>query len=150
MTKPSDLIAELKRLGEAATPGPWETETINADFYEPDRITSRGISQKDGKGLNQGEDYEMFSVDDCDLIIALRNALPQILALLEAGEGLVKTARDARNALSSLPIDALGETDDGIHSWPIRDEMTAHLDAKIDAYDNAAASGETGDGDGKA
>lgn len=81
MTTPKITEAELARLEElekAATEGPWEEHEITEGWAleecEP-YVISRGI-----KGLNHGEEIELFDKEDVLLIVALRNAAPALIA----------------------------------------------------------------------
>jgi hypothetical protein len=61
----SGMVARLRELEAAATPGPWEV--IDQIFFAGD----------DGLG-------EMDTQRDAALLVAARNALPQLLAIAEA------------------------------------------------------------------
>lgn len=54
------------------TPGKIEVHEIR-DGYD-NGVVSRGIRRVDGKGLNTGEDYEMFSEADAERLVACWNA----------------------------------------------------------------------------
>lgn len=98
-------IEELERLHEAATPGPWEVDTIKSEGEYgsgPDTLTGFAVSvilDPNGKALadalnsdlivvhEDGGDWDGYvaawdetSANDFALIVALRNALPEIIA----------------------------------------------------------------------
>jgi hypothetical protein len=56
----------LKMARNKHTPGPWEVHEV----FEHDEVISRGVRQVGGKGINTGEDFEMFSEADARLIAA--------------------------------------------------------------------------------
>lgn len=72
--------ADLRILHEAATVGPWEYREFDAD--EPRGIVAE--SSGDPVVIEAGLHYER----DLRLIVALRNAAPQLIALLAAAERL--------------------------------------------------------------
>lgn len=102
-------IAELRRLHEAATPGPWE----NGNEYDGTR--SCRITGPDG--LDFKVDYEpqrhFYSQykDAADLIVAARNALPRLLdenERLRAAVGLEARDRIVSASPGELLIDRNG------------------------------------------
>jgi len=64
-------------------------------------------------------------------------ALPPVAALIEA-------LRDAREAIASLPDDALGIARDHFTVWPIRDELLSKIDAALAQF---IAEQERGEGE---
>lgn len=78
-------VDELARLDKLATPGPWHVHEV--DHHE-DGVHSRGVAGPDGRGINRGEDVELFGEADADLIVAARNALPVVLARMAAADAL--------------------------------------------------------------
>lgn len=74
------MLDELRRLNEAATPGPWSTFGVG-DEYE----TTPYLKCGEG-GFTTSWDEE--KLDDLELIVAMRNALPKILACIEAQDAL--------------------------------------------------------------
>lgn len=100
-------LAELRELEAKATPGEWEVHEVT-DY---DEVISRGMMVKGGRGINRGEEFELFGEDDAALIVALRNALPSLLARIEQLErenkelrSLVeRSAVEQRGAKLSIP-----------------------------------------------
>ena len=76
---------ELERLHKAATPGPWyiESDPYNAPFPA---ICEAG-SPFEIASFTMGED-ENENQANADIVTHLRNAVPDILALLDENEGL--------------------------------------------------------------
>jgi hypothetical protein len=62
-------------------------------------------------------------------------------ALIIAAPELLKVCKDARDAIASLPEEALGIAYDTRDHWPIRDELLHNLDEAIKKA--------TGESDGK-
>lgn len=64
------------------------------------------------------------------------DAVKDVLRAVNSHEALVKTLTDARAAIASLPMDALGFASDPsgaqIH-WPIRDELLHRIDTALSA-----------------
>lgn len=74
---PEALLLELERLDKAATPGPWEVE----DFGGWWRVKHEGaVCFDDGSACD--EYNQECSEENRDLLVALRNSLPAILAHL--------------------------------------------------------------------
>ena len=72
MSDSNTLINELKRLvalRAKATGGEWEPHDITDDG----EAISRGIKVVGGKGLNNGDEYELFSEEDAGFIAAAGN-----------------------------------------------------------------------------
>ena len=67
-----ERIAELRRLHEAATPPPW----LDDGGY-------RARRESDGECLYEGKHFEAHRSDNIELTVALRNALPALLAEIE-------------------------------------------------------------------
>ena len=80
----TELIEELKRLHAEATPGPWVSRDGVTNIFGPQRrmvaLASAYSSNVDG-GRCAAE-----NAANAALILALRNALPAIITLLEAGQ----------------------------------------------------------------
>lgn len=64
MTSSLDILAKLAEARAKATAGPWKAHEI----YDEGDVVSRGVSQAGGKGLNHGEDCELFSTEDAAFI----------------------------------------------------------------------------------
>lgn len=96
MSSLSELIDEFERLDREATPGPWEHRPrggpISSGIEEglPDYWS--GILSVPAQPFALGRVAAAFESDsypsDAALIVALRNALPRIVALLKAGEAM--------------------------------------------------------------
>jgi hypothetical protein len=76
-----ERIADLERLMEAATPGPWAA-TKHGHVIT---VSGGGVVTMDGAGKN-----------DVACIIAMRSALPALLARLRALEAVAEAARPFR------------------------------------------------------
>lgn len=82
-------LGELKRLDAEATPGPWK-----------DVLTQAGIRHiEPGKCSEEicalyGGPHDVGDVENSSLIVAIRNALPQIIRELEAGRALAESVRE--------------------------------------------------------
>lgn len=98
------------------TPGPWKSEN-GTDAY---------LIGTDTTAI--GRVY--YTADDTgEANSRLIKAAPDLLAACEA----------ARDALNSLPVDALGFENDGKEVWPLRDEL---IHALTDAIAKARGEGE--------
>ncbi len=75
----AERISELRRLCEAATPGPWLSEIDGYGVKEV--IGPRLINIDDGSGLRK---YPCYA--DLTFIAASRTALPELLDALEAAQ----------------------------------------------------------------
>ena len=87
MTTTPETIAELKRLLAEATPGPWLHETMAkcVSGGTPLRAICRWSADR----------------NDADLIVAAVNALPDLLAHIEAAQAQVKVLREALVKISN-------------------------------------------------
>ena len=87
----STLIAELRRLDAEATPGPW-THRRN---HRPYRIVVFGGRKAYEDGYTTGD----IKAGDAALIAEVRNLLPRLIRLLEAGERMAEvfSCRCSRN-----------------------------------------------------
>ena len=123
-----DALDELRRLHDAATPGPWESDTVeNADavygFGDDEGIgfDARAIYSPDGKVLfdslnsDAGEVLEEWGDDETHgsawdevakqnaaLIAATRNALPALIAAAEREQPASSALAIAREALERI------------------------------------------------
>ena len=81
-----NLIEELKRLHAEATPGPWVSRDGVTNIFGPQR---RMVALASAYSTNVNEDRcAAENAANAALILALRNALPAIITLLEAGQAL--------------------------------------------------------------
>jgi hypothetical protein len=80
--------AALRRLHEAATEGPWHPER-----HDDDTLTGY-VMDSGGNIVASVELCDRASLADVELVPALRNAAPRLIALLEAAERL-RVARAA-------------------------------------------------------
>lgn len=92
------MTIDTKRVRDllaSATPGPWcvYEESDGADDSVSEVMQARGIMSEESGGLNHGTDYELFTLPDADLIVAMRNELPAILDHLDRLEEVAKAAR---------------------------------------------------------
>ena len=86
------------------TATPWEVHEINDGHIGDNEVISRGFrSSVTGKGINTGEDYEMFSAADAERIVQCVNACaglsdPEatITALVEALQELIEVVDGVR------------------------------------------------------
>ncbi len=62
-----------------STKGPWKVYEVE----EEGRIIARGIQQVEGKGLNKGLEYELFSKADATLIAAAPTLYTTVQDLLD-------------------------------------------------------------------
>jgi len=96
-------LDELRRLLADATPGPWH------DTYE--HYVSDELAGPDGKSLlharsNSDDPEPCFRhTPDAQLVIAMRNAMPALLAEAEAG-------RKLREACDGLDLDSIADARD--------------------------------------
>jgi len=82
----TELIEELKRLHAEATPGPWVSRDGVTNIFGPQR---RMVALASAYSTNVNEDRcAAENAANAALILALRNALPAIIARLEAAEGM--------------------------------------------------------------
>lgn len=114
-TKPAPVDVELlQRLSDAATAGPWRPDPgeyrlyiwggdghmiadhIDDEPYEPEGkgalVRIRGVGCRDQRRPDERERNH-------DLIIAMRNALPQLLADLRLARGLLETFKEENSQL---------------------------------------------------
>lgn len=80
-----NIITRLKELEAAATPGPWSWE------YEGDQ-GSNIIETREGYAvITRDAGYYGPNIPTGDLIIEMRNALPKLLAMVEAAQEVLVT-----------------------------------------------------------
>jgi hypothetical protein len=145
-------ILELERLLSRATTRPWRHDVIESlgknwllsSSFGEDPDGTRPILTTDSiAGLDA---YCAPPSDDIKAIAAVMNAAPRLLqaarqqtvatrpqgreelraqhaAMLEMQDPLARTLLAVRDALQSLPEDALGEGESGGACWPLRDEL---------------------------
>ena len=81
----NELTEHLRTLLDAATPGPWTFTDVDPEFADVE------ICSVDGTYVGQTS-YDTLSgttrnsINDAALIVAVRNALPDLLEIIEAGE----------------------------------------------------------------
>lgn len=80
-------IANLRKLLDAATPGPWHREWADS-HPDPANIEILSIGRGDRIALIEEPD-DASEVADADLIVALRNAAPAIIDEVERLRGIV-------------------------------------------------------------
>lgn len=86
------------------TPGPWEVHEVIDDY-----VISRGVrSSVTGKGINTGEDYEMFSEADAHLIAAAPELLEVLRGILSLNG--VRIDRDLCKAAQAAIAKAEGRS----------------------------------------
>ena len=89
-----NTLDKLRELHEKATPGPWQTDLCNGEVR--------------GEFLENESIYPLIphSEEDCELIVAMRNALPQLLTVVEAARGTLGSQdtdqTELRDALAAL------------------------------------------------
>lgn len=124
---PAQQAAEVLRLSEQATPGPWEI--IYERYHEGiayikrDPETGEITYCETVQGTDANDSFEDFKYPDEKLVLFYRTAAPAIAqALLDALErlatveaerdGLVRALRSANETISALMAEGFGEDDD--------------------------------------
>lgn len=79
----SQTLEKLKKLESEATEGPWVIDEVTE--FDADEVVSRGFETKDGKPINEGDEYQLFSREDSELITELRNNAKELIRLAEIG-----------------------------------------------------------------
>lgn len=79
-------LSELEALEKAATKGPWEWSGRKVD--EDGHVYIPQCSALGGTLIHLADTYE-GSAEDCDLIAAARNALPELLAFVRKARKLL-------------------------------------------------------------
>ncbi|GGD74136.1 hypothetical protein [Croceicoccus mobilis] len=138
---PDGLAAELAVLDAKATPGPWyrlDPPWISGDVEttimaeSPDPHVARFICDFDFAGMFEEDDGKKSECPDADadLILALRNSLPAIIASLSASNDS-NAMRDAltlaRNRLQALAVRAPFNSAEGFDASRWADEATEAL-----------------------
>lgn len=109
MTAPRLDLGELRRLHEAATPGPWETSRIGDEPYMRLETKDQGLQISAFLGAITAQEGNMA------LIAAMRNALPALLSIAEAAEAWLErgstldTHAALRAALAAVRKEEKGE-----------------------------------------
>ena len=101
MTAPRLDLGELRRLHEAATPGPWETSRIGDEPYMRLETKDQGLQISAFLGAITAQEGNMA------LIAAMRNALPALLSIAEAAEAFMSEEHDCDDDQPCLYHDAL-------------------------------------------
>jgi hypothetical protein len=88
---PMGLLDELERLEKASTPGPWAKKPVSRYFYSEDGLLI-GITQFD-----EGDDIDRYptlvaSYDNAAFIVAVRNALPQLIEVIKEARPIIEIA----------------------------------------------------------
>lgn len=88
------MLERLEQLEKAATPGPWvrggrglHSEQLVASFNKDGSLSSRHSGDHLPVFWDSTGRKKRYS-EDCDLIAAARNALPALLAVARAAEGI--------------------------------------------------------------
>lgn len=94
MSTPDTLLADLRRLHEAATPGPWQCEDRGGMA-----VSIIGHTRVPDLHWNGECHYldSLFFKPDMKLCAAMRTALPALLTRLEAAERLERAAESLRD-----------------------------------------------------
>ena len=100
----AELVTELRALLEKATPGPWRLWDGYAAFDGSQRCLR--IGNDAGRGIRAGHDDTDLagSREDFELVAEAVNALPRLLAALEAGERLRASIRSDERNIGNLTI----------------------------------------------
>lgn len=123
---------ELERLHKAATPGPWEIESdpYNAPFPA---ICEAG-SPFEIASFTMGED-ENENQANADIVTHLRNAVPDILALLDEN-AMLRERLEVVDGLSMEDSDGISCRDETIR---LQDKRIAALAARVERLEADAA-----------
>lgn len=95
-------IAELRALDAAATPGPWSAmraidERFYRDWSRSAPPNGRGYIHQTTPTLSDEDQFARY--EDAAFIAAARNALPRLLAMLDAERAEVARLREAARGL---------------------------------------------------
>lgn len=104
-------IPTLRRLHEAATPGPWRGDRLDGTVkYQilggPEGDEEVSVCSGDNGNNALGGPYGFHSDHDEALVMALRNALPALLDELEALRRVRDAADVMRSAVDAVLLDA--------------------------------------------
>ena len=127
-------IAELKRLAEAATPGPWspiwDTDFYNAGMPErfADKIQIGGVDRDAFAELEPG---------DAEFIAAARTAIPRLIAHVEELQARIDRALSILSWMPDHDGDDLARVEqDYMHRAQLADDALAVLSAPIKGDSN--------------
>jgi hypothetical protein len=109
-------LSEIKRLMEKASPSPWEQTSLGYEVWN---------AVKDGRGscccIAEGRP------ENNSLIVAMRNAMPAIVARLEALEKVAQAARKAIDGIDKWErFESIGS--DRLEDWEDVERALAALD----------------------
>ena len=114
-----DVLAELRHLREVAVC--FRGHHINPEYSQDGENCPACQADRRSDDLWEAlEDQKQITRDNA------------VRAQEDAGK-LVPALRDARRAIESLPIDALGEGRDGEMVWPLRDELLDKINKLVGA-----------------
>lgn len=117
--KPSNLIERLKELEAAATPGPWSTEfrSVNLEDNCQDIEKLKAEMWLGGYVVGPEEPGRgVFTAVDTAFIAEMRNALPKLLAVVEAAKWQKYVSEQNGDYLCQDLEDALAALED--HNAP--------------------------------
>ena len=110
------------------TPGPWKIQNAYDLAGEPGTVAALRITGADHETVLSASPYGYNEIWVKEADARLIVTAPDLLAMLS----------ESRNAIASLPMDALGVGGDGMTHWAIRDELLDNIDRVI-----AQARGES-------
>ena len=126
MTITQSEIDELRRLLEAATPGPWENRSsgwISAHLSQQFEAPGFTVATSLTPVLRHADGLAGNCENDADLIVALRNHAPALLAAAErcaridaAGDGLTNKLRGAVGNPPEVARQFMNEAADALQS----------------------------------
>lgn len=93
------------------TPGPWEVREVT-DYYgcsdEEPTLISRGVAQAGGRGINTGEEFEMYSIEDANLIAAAPDLYVVLKSLMNEANGCIGAFEaDLREIIGNTNVAAM-------------------------------------------
>lgn len=92
-----DVIAALKKLAEAATPGPWQT-TTEADRPVGLHVNGRSLLMRDSDGLacvDRREDAAFIAAANPTVVLALIALITEPLIFIKPGSELIAVPKAA-------------------------------------------------------
>jgi hypothetical protein len=105
---PETDVGALREALAAATPGPWEVpDSIHGDPY----ITERGRGFLRGGGIATCDRRDDYGRSNARLIVTAVNALPALLADLDAARERVREVESERDAARTMREDWLADRD---------------------------------------
>lgn len=146
----AELIERLRDLDAKATPAPWR--------YRPDEYDDWGAVKapvdEEGRSFWIAQIRDPRVHEDADLsehrskgtdpweanarlVVEARNSVPVLLTALDRLSSDREMLREARDAIASLPEDALGygqpafAHDADLHRWPLRDELLSRINTAL-------------------